>query len=84
MRNVILISNDDNTHQRCSIKMAQQLLHHGLASIVKFYPFTLKLKRPFQPRGPDESSETPFHPCGTPPTLVKRIQIYPRVREEVV
>jgi hypothetical protein len=75
MHNVILISNDDIAHQSCSIKMAQQLLHHGLASIVKFYPYTLKLKKPFQPKDPFEGAYIPEGPCGMPPALSKQMKL---------
>lgn len=80
MRNVILISHDDIA-QRCSIKMAQQLLHHGLASIVKFYPYTLKLKKRFPPKDPFQGAYLPEVPSGQPPALVKQMKL--RIEEVI-
>lgn len=80
MRNVILISND-NEAQSCSNKMAQQLLHHGLAYIVKFYPYTLKLKKRFPPKDPFQGAFLPESPCGKPPALVKQMKL--RIEEVI-
>lgn len=77
MHNVTVISFDAKREQRCSRKLAQQLLHHGLATIVKFYPYTLRLKgKPFNPNDPfAEEAQGPSHPQLNPPAS-KRLKLF--------
>ncbi len=82
MHNIILLSDDAKYQKQCTQAMAQQLLHHGLARITKFYPYTLQLKqKPQDPKEPFGEAVLPRSPLGNPPMNAKRIKL---CLEEVV
>jgi len=76
MHHITLISFDAKLAQRCSAKLAQQLLHLGLATIIKIYPYTLQLKgKPFHPDDPFLEVQPSPNPKINPP--MRRLMLYP-------
>lgn len=77
MHHITLISFDAKFKQRCSAKLAQQLLHHGLATIVKFYPYTLRLKgKPFNPNDFFAGEVQPSPNPNVNPPAKKRLKLF--------
>lgn len=74
MHNVILLSSDATTKQRLTRQMASQLLHHGLARVTQFYPYTLQLKgdKPFPLEPFSEVVIKPDSPLNMPPLSAKK------------
>lgn len=68
MRNIQLLSATENLVSQLTFEEASHILHHGLARIVKFYPYTLQLKEN-NPSEPDESEFCPHIPK-KPPTIM--------------
>lgn len=67
MSKVTLLSIDSSKIQHCTIRFANQLLHHGLARIVKFYPYTLQLKKAgWSGNAQDDGQLVPQNPSHSP------------------